>query len=821
MRLARRWWWLLLCLPVLVGLWRLRFDVDVLNLLPADLPVVRGLKLHQDHFANDRELIITVHAPSAEAARQAAETIATELRAAPELVEQAVWQPPWLDHPEDTAGFIAWLWLNQPPETVQSLAARLNPTHLPSRLQDVRDQLATSFSPADIARRSYDPLGLTELPGEARAGFGGDPAESERLFASADGTFRLLFVLPAAGLGGFHTASGWLNEVRALADRCAAAPGWPADVRLGFTGKPAFLAEAAEGMAGDMQSSVLATVAIIAVLFWIAHRRWGPLLWLVAFLQVVLLTTAALGGLVFGVLNLVSFGFAAILMGLSVDYALVLFQEAATGEHADAGSVRAAANRAVWGSALTTAVAFGLLNLGGLPGLAQLGSLVAIGVVVAAVIMSYGYLPFAFRSLVAGGGQKADAPPTGRLPGGDRADRESATKHSTEAGRDRTSGRLLSLACRRWGPTVLLLGLVGVVLGRSLPEVDHSTRPLTPKGSQAEATARTISRHLGQTGDPLWALVEGPSVGTVRQRLETLQAVLTTEQSTNAAIRADLPLPLWPDPVCQAANLSRLRELATTGDRLVALVREAGFTQEATALATGVLDFWRRVDVSDLPIWPGDESGSWLVGRVAARTSEGWVALGMLPAGAESLAAFADQSMPGVTLCGWPLLGEVLLQHVEARVGWLVGGLVVALLVGLRLTFGRWNEVGWSFAAVAFGLALMLALMRVLGWSWNLMNLTAVPLLLGSGIDYSIHVQFSLRRRGGDVTAMRRTTGRALLLCGGTTMAAFGSLAFSSNAGLASLGQVCAVGIACLLATALYLLPAWGYSSHRVWDPPS
>ena len=47
------------------GMFRLRFDTDVLNLLPDDLPVVQGLQLYQRHFTDSRELIITVRAPDA------------------------------------------------------------------------------------------------------------------------------------------------------------------------------------------------------------------------------------------------------------------------------------------------------------------------------------------------------------------------------------------------------------------------------------------------------------------------------------------------------------------------------------------------------------------------------------------------------------------------------------------------------------------------------------------------------------------------------------------------------------------------------------
>ena len=56
---------------------------------------------------------------------------------------------------------------------------------------------------------------------------------------------------------------------------------------------------------------------------------------------------------------------------------------------------------------------------------------------------------------------------------------------------------------------------------------------------------------------------------------------------------------------------------------------------------------------------------------------------------------------------------------------------------------------------------------------------------------------------------VRRSIGRALLLCGGTAMAGFGSLAWSSYPGMASLGKVCAVGIGANMLISVFLLPAW------------
>jgi lauroyl/myristoyl acyltransferase len=99
--------------------------------------------------------------------------------------------------------------------------------------------------------------------------------------------------------------------------------------------------------------------------------------------------------------------------------------------------------------------------------------------------------------------------------------------------------------------------------------------------------------------------------------------------------------------------------------------------------------------------------------------------------------------------------------------------------------------------------------MRLAHWSWNLLNLMAVPLVLGTGVDYSIFMQLALRRHNGDAKMAYLSVGRALLLCGGTAVAGFGSLALSRNAGMSSLGAVCAVGVGSNMLIAIFLLPAW------------
>ena len=82
-----RWWWLVVLALLGFGLARLHFDTEVLDLLPPNLPSVKGLKLYQRYFTNARELLVTIQAPDAETAETAAKSIAAALRQRPDLAD--------------------------------------------------------------------------------------------------------------------------------------------------------------------------------------------------------------------------------------------------------------------------------------------------------------------------------------------------------------------------------------------------------------------------------------------------------------------------------------------------------------------------------------------------------------------------------------------------------------------------------------------------------------------------------------------------------------------------------------------------------------
>ena len=393
MKWSRSWLWLLL-IPVLLGLARLRLDVDVLNLLPTGVPAVEGVKLYQKNFANARELIITVQAPEAEAAENAARSLAETLRTATNLTAAVTWQPPWLEHPDQAAELVATLWLNQPPEHLQQLAARLARERLPATLATMREQLTTSFSPTELGAFGYDPFGFLKLPEGVGGGFS-TPGQGQELFASANGNFRLVFVRARGDIANYRECVAWLGAVKSHVEEWRTTV--PAELIVQFTGGAAFQAEISQGMERDMIDSIGVTAFIIALLFWLAHRRITPMLWLLTLLAIILAATLALGGLIFDAINVVSLGFAGILLGLAVDYGVVHYQEAIASPDAIVPEIRRAIGPSIFWAAFTTISAFLVLNLCGMPGLAQLGSLVALGVALSALVMLFAFLPPLFR----------------------------------------------------------------------------------------------------------------------------------------------------------------------------------------------------------------------------------------------------------------------------------------------------------------------------------------------------------------------------------------------------------------------------------------
>ena len=523
----------------------------------------------------------------------------------------------------------------------------------------------------------------------------------------------------------------------------------------------------------------------------------------------ILFATLALGALVLGTISVVALGFAAVLLGLAVDYAVVHYQEALAHPQMTVPEIRQAIAPSILWAAITTMSAFLVLNLGGLPGLGQLGSLVAIGIGVSALVMVMIYLPPLF--------------PERRKPRPNQApfrwwnyfvaSREPETWSAggppasfiTPTSRPRSALLLSGL---------ILLGACAVLCFQR-PGLDRSGNALQPRQGEAQTTLDEMTVELGLPPQPLWLIVPGRDEAEVYQRLTKAGALLNGAVTNHLIEKFLLPDALWPRAEFQIANRATATVLGEKGPLLRDALLSAGFNTNAMVLTEELVRTWSRAGASTSVIWPTNHVSQWLLKRFVARTPDECLVMGLIyPAtnqvdAAELTALSENLAQNHALLSGWELLGNATLKRVQSRMWQVVTPMVVLVLLSLWFAFRRATEILLGVAVLGLSGVCLLAAMALAGWTWNLMNLMALPLMLGTGVDYTLFIQLALRRHGGDLVAVRRSVGRALMLCGATAVAGFGSLAFSSNLGMASLGKVCAVGIGTNMLISVFLLPSW------------
>ncbi len=799
--------WIVLPVLVALGLMRLRFDVEVLDLLPSHNRAIEGLKLYQEKFSNARELIVTVHDSSAEQAENAARAIAEHLRQRTDLVTTVTWQPPWLENPGQTAELIAYLWFNQSPQDFNQLTNRLNPANIPAVLADTRDELSGSLSPDVIGRLSYDPLRLTQLP-ENAASAAPNFAQGQNLFSSKDGKFRIMFIEANSSLATYKECYAWLHAIKADVETTRAEKQLPSDIVVDYTGRPAFVSEIARGMEHDITISVGGTSIIIAILFWLAHRRVKPMLWLLTLLAFILAGTLALGGLIYGAINVVSMGFAAILLGLAVDYAVVHYQEALAHPDLSVPEIRRAIAPSIFWAATTTICAFLVLNFGGLPGLGQLGTLVGVGVALSAFVMIFSFLPPLF--------------PDRRKPRP-----HVATEAEPMAGKVGATDEVVHTANPPHNSVpvfiitaVVILFAIATLLLFGIPKMDPTADALRPRNSKAYASLDAIQRTLQQDqAQPLWLIVSGPDESAVARKLDAVKPILDEAVSNHILTGFTLASTLWPRPESQTANRPLARRFAADRDAIHSTFLTNGFTDTAFGLTTGILDTWKRAAETEGVFWPTNELNRWIFGKLVARNGTNLMAIGFLYPTTNFMGHLPELQQKleppnehNVWLSSWELLGRAVLNTVLSNLWKLLLPMVGLVLLSLWLAFRRPTEILLSLSILLLSGLVLLAVMRLFGWSWNLLNLMGAPLILGTGVDYSIFMQLALRRYHGDLRMTHRAVGRALMLCGATAVAGFGAITFSSNAGMASLGEVCAIGIASNMLISVFLLPSWWFA---------
>jgi len=541
----------------------------------------------------------------------------------------------------------------------------------------------------------------------------------------------------------------------------------PGPARLLVAGPARFAQDAARAIRGDVELiSLVSTALIAALLVW---RFRSPLV-IAAIAAPVVLSVAVAALLVqavFGAVQGIALGFGISMLGISVDYPVLLIGHRKQGEPP-------AATRSRIGPAFRLAVATATLGLGGMllsgfPGLAQLGAFSAAGLLTAATATWFLLPPLVVA---------ADLAPV-------------------SAGDPRWLARVEGW--RRWR----LWGLVPVAASLTLlltvgPHWENDLANLSPVPAAARALDAELRGALGAAEAGQALFVEGPDAEAVLRRQEALLPRLQALQHDGAMAGFEAAARLLPSAATQEARRAALPGAYALAQRLDAARDGLPFRPEAFRPFLDAVAATRAM----APVRQADLTGTALAGRLDPLLYErggawhGPVLLQGVRDPARVAAALADGG-PGVTYVDTRAeLGRILAGYTARAWRWLGLG-VAAILVVLAAGLRDWRRVARVAGSVAAAALCTVALLTALGERLSLVHVVALQLVAGVGLDYALF----FARRQLDEEERARTL-RTLVTCNAMTLLSFGLLLFCRTPLLHSIGATVAIGAAFAMAFA-------------------
>ena len=581
------------------------------------------------------------------------------------------------------------------------------------------------------------------------------------VWVSEDGR-RVVLLARTRGAGfDFKRQEEIVRAVRAAVPPVAAEFG---PLRLLLSGPSVIAVESRLRSEAESQRLMLLCVPLIVGLLLLFFRRAVVLP--LAFLP---LAAGFLAGtlavvLAFGYVHITTLGFGVTLIGVTVDYPLHLMTRLRPGaEHESAA-------RRMWPAlilgALTTVLGFLPMVLSSFPGVAQLGVFTITGLAVAAAVTRW-VLPGLVS--VASGNLR---PRILRVP-------EAAPRV------------MRALRLPAFGLGLLAVGVL-IARGDGLWQQDLSALSPTP-----EAT-RLQDRQLRQdmkAADPRYlAVVSGATTEQVLQRSEALLPVLEELRTEGALSDFDLAARYLPSKAAQAARLAAL----PSQEALRASLIEAqdGLPFRAGAFEPFLQDL--AAARSAPPLGPAELEAEALQLRLRGLFLErggavqGLVLLQGQPNPEALQATLARADVEGLRFLDLKQATQDLMNGYRSEtLIWasLGGGLALLLLiVALRSARGV-IEVALP---VLLSVSVTAAIMSVISDGLSIVQLLALLMVAGLGIDYAVF----LRQNEDSGAEDRKDSVYAVCLCAITSIAVFAALASASIPLLAQIGLTAAIGAA-------------------------
>ncbi len=813
-RIGRRWPWQIGALAVVSWIVaallasQVRVETDILSLVPRDNPVVKGFRTTVERFGSVDTLLVVVHLEpemTLETTIDFADRLADVLREWDNI--------DWVEYRVDSTAEAAVPLLDRAtlflePAELDEVLAALDGDGLQETAERLRAQLMApqGLMTKDLLR--LDPVGL--LPRILkRVKFGNvgvsvDPDTG--CLIDPGGRFLLLMakpVRPAQDLDfDRELVEGLETRVADLTAMWMEETGESSVPRVEFTGGYVVALDDAQLITSDVVVGLVSSMAGVMVLFLLAFRSRASLGYAFFPLLTGIALTFSFGALALGRINSLTSAFGGLVIGLGIDFVIVLYARyveerrrgASHGEAIDAMGRHTGVG--VLLGAVTTAATFYSFLVTDFAGLWELGLLTGTGILLL-VVTVYTLLP-ALLTLV------------------DRHRRVDKQLSLHSFGSD----LVCRGAIRRPVLTIVVACLVTIVLGlaaRSL-QWDDDFRNMRSGDNRAIQLRQEVMDAFDLRFSPMVLRLDGATeseaLDRARAMLPGLEALVDGENLAGV----DTIAGVIPPREAQALVIARLEEAAPEleglGQRFERALRSSGLNP--IAFETGIdhlvtaLERRQPLSLADLE---GTPLARVIDRYIAAADGEVSVAIYLYPPvgqwrqGASPALAEVVEAHPGAVLAGANVISAELRKIVwdDAIKASIIGFIVVFLLM--------WADLGGPLRALLallpliIGMVWMLGGMALFGFRLNFFNIFVITMIIGIGVDYGVHLLHRWYESGGDRTELGETA-KAIGVAALTTVVGFGSLVLSHFPGLRSVGAAAILGAVATAVLSITLLPA-------------
>jgi len=816
---------LLALLALISGIWlgsKLELEPNVLALIPQGNRQVDTLKEALDDFGSIDYLLVLLEAEEGQGAdelEEFADHFADRLYALDELVEFVEYRF------ELDSEFLELFYRNAllflPPNRLPELAAKLSDEAILNRIQENRLALSTPAGALTHELMANDPLGLMPLFLNRLEGSRGllKFDLSDGYYMSEDGRTLIMLVKPIGPSQDLEFDEQLLDAVQACEKdtRAELLAQFDDDepqslgISVRYSGNYAVAMDEASMIKQDVRFNLFVSLFAVSALYWLCYRRFAALLYSSVPLLIGQALTFAMAYFVLGGLNASSAAFTALLMGLGTDFVIVIYARYV--EERQKGKTLAQATELMIGEtglgvftgAITSAGTFYAMCISQFQGLKDLGFLIGGGILLCAIAILF-MLPAMIKWNEGVRKRKVDSVKKLHL-------QSFGIEH------------LITFSARHRG---LVIGAVAVITLASAwaatrLEFDDTISVLRSKRSDAYKVQQEISEKFGASISYMMAIAEAETqeeavalAEKVLQRLEKFkeQGIVTSYDS----ILTYLPPESEQQMVLDALRHDEEGDFDLTRIRATFLrgLEESGFNEQFFA---GFLERMERFLTPERPAGLGDleqQGLERLLGRYISKEGNRVRIVTYIflsdprwkreaPPGLVEVVTGYDE---GIVVTGINIVGGEFRRIFtrEAPRAVMLGLVVVFIL--LWIDFRSLKLTMIALVQLICGVVIMLGLMKISGVHLNYVNAFVATMILGVGIDYSIHLVHRLKMSGGKIEAGVLETGKAVVMAALTNIAGFGTLTLGNYPALRSFGQVALYGSIACLFTALTLVPA-------------